>query len=40
LIDQSQAFRNAAFQSSIVQDSRLNRERFDITARIAERAGE
>jgi general secretion pathway protein L len=39
LIDQSPAFRGAAFQSSIVQDPRLNRERFDITAGIAQRGG-
>lgn len=37
LVDQSPAFRGAAFQSPIVQDTRLNRERFDITARIAQR---
>lgn len=39
LVDQSPAFRGAAFQSPIVQDTRLNRERFDITARIAQRGG-
>ncbi len=39
LVDQSKSFRNAAFRSSITQDSRLNRERFDISARIAPRAG-
>jgi general secretion pathway protein L len=37
LVDQSPVFRNAAFRSSITQDSRLNRERFDISARIAPR---
>jgi general secretion pathway protein L len=39
LIAQSPAFRGAAFQSPIVQDPRLNRERFDITASIAQRGG-
>jgi general secretion pathway protein L len=39
LIDQSPAFRGAAFQSPIVQDPRLNRERFDITAGVAQRGG-
>lgn len=39
LIDQSPSFRGAAFQSPIVQDPRLNRERFDITASIAQRGG-
>ena len=39
LIAQSPAFRGAAFQSPIVQDPRLNRERFDITAGIAQRGG-
>jgi general secretion pathway protein L len=39
LVDQSPAFRNAAFRSSITQDSRLNRERFEISARIAPRTG-
>lgn len=39
LIDQSPAFHGAAFQSPIVQDPRLNRERFDITAGIAKRSG-
>jgi len=39
LIDQSRAFRGAAFQSPIVQDPRLNRERFDITAGIVQRGG-
>jgi general secretion pathway protein L len=38
LIDQSRAFRGAAFQSPIVQDPRLNRERFDISAGIAPRS--
>lgn len=37
LIDQSPAFRNAAFRSSITQDSRINRERFDISAQIVPR---
>jgi len=37
LVDQSPAFRNAAFRSSITQDPRLKRERFDISARIAPR---
>ncbi len=37
LVDQSPSFRNAAFRSSITQDSKLNRERFDISARIAPR---
>jgi general secretion pathway protein L len=37
LIDQSPSFRNAAFQSSITQDPKLNRERFDISATIAAR---
>jgi general secretion pathway protein L len=39
LIAQSPAFRGATFQSPIVQDARLNRERFDITAGIAQRGG-
>lgn len=39
LIDQSPAFHGATFQSPIVQDPRLNRERFDITASIAKRSG-
>jgi general secretion pathway protein L len=39
LVDQSPAFRNAAFRSSITQDSQLKRERFDISARIAPREG-
>jgi general secretion pathway protein L len=39
LIDQSPAFHGAAFQSPIVQDPRLNRERFDITVGIAKRGG-
>jgi general secretion pathway protein L len=40
LIDQSPVFRGAAFQSPIVQDPRLNRERFDITARIVQRGAQ
>jgi general secretion pathway protein L len=39
LVDQSPSFRNAAFRSSITQDSKINRERFDIAARIAPREG-
>jgi general secretion pathway protein L len=39
LIAQSPGFRGAAFESPIVQDPRLNRERFDITAGIAPRGG-
>jgi general secretion pathway protein L len=39
LIDQSPSFHGAAFQSPIVQDPRLNRERFDVTAAIAKRSG-
>lgn len=39
LVDQSPSFRNAAFRSSITQDSRINRERFDIGAKIAPREG-
>ncbi len=34
LIDRSPRFRNAAFQASITQDSRIDRERFDIEAQI------
>jgi general secretion pathway protein L len=37
LLDQSPAFRGATFQSPIIQDVRLNRERFEINARIAQR---
>jgi general secretion pathway protein L len=37
LVDQSPSFRNAAFRSSITQDSKINRERFDIAAKIAPR---
>jgi general secretion pathway protein L len=37
LVDQSPNFRNAAFRSSITQDSKIDRERFDISARIAPR---
>lgn len=37
LVDQSPNFRNAAFRSSITQDSKIARERFDIAARIAPR---
>jgi general secretion pathway protein L len=37
LVDQSPSFRNAAFRSSITQDSKIDRERFDISARIAPR---
>lgn len=40
LIDQSPSFRNAAFRSPITQDSKLNRERFDISAKIALRVGQ
>src|SRR5579862_376162 len=40
LVDQSPSFRNAAFRSSITQDSRINRERFDIAARVAPREGQ
>jgi general secretion pathway protein L len=40
LVDQSPSFRNAAFRSSITQDSRINRERFDIAAKIAPREGQ
>jgi general secretion pathway protein L len=39
LVDQSPSFRNAAFRSSITQDSKIDRERFDISARIAPREG-
>lgn len=39
-VDQSRVFRNAAFRSSITQDTRLNRERFDIGAKIAPREGQ
>jgi general secretion pathway protein L len=39
LVDQSPSFRNAAFRSSITQDSKIDRERFDIAARIAPREG-
>jgi general secretion pathway protein L len=39
LVDQSPSFRNAAFRSSITQDSKINRERFDIAAKIAPREG-
>lgn len=35
LVDQSPSFRNAAFRSSITQDLKIGRERFDIAARIA-----
>jgi general secretion pathway protein L len=37
LVDQSPSFRNAAFRSPVVQDTRLQRERFDIGAQIAPR---
>ena len=37
LIAQSPDFRNAAFRSPVVQDSRLGRERFDLGAQIAPR---
>ncbi|MGH7036277.1 MAG: PilN domain-containing protein [Stellaceae bacterium] len=37
LVDQSPSFRNAAFRSPITQDPKLNRERFDISAKIAPR---
>lgn len=37
LIEQSASFRNAAFRSPVVQDSRLGRERFDLGAQIAPR---
>lgn len=37
LVDQSPSFRNAAFRSSITQDSKIDRERFDISARVAPR---
>lgn len=37
LIDRSPAFRNAAFESSITQDVKPGRERFDIAAQIAAR---
>jgi general secretion pathway protein L len=37
LIEQSVSFRNAAFRSPVVQDSRLGRERFDLGAQIAPR---
>ncbi|HKT20341.1 MAG TPA: PilN domain-containing protein [Stellaceae bacterium] len=40
LVDQSPSFRNAAFRSSITQDAKLNRERFDISAKIAPKAGQ
>lgn len=39
LIAQSASFRNAAFRSPVVQDSRLGRERFDLGAQIAPRDG-
>ncbi len=37
LVEQSTSFRNAAFRSPVVQDSRLGRERFDLGAQIAPR---
>ena len=37
LIAQSPDFRNAAFRSPVVQDSRLGRERFDLGAQISPR---
>jgi len=37
LVDQSPSFRNATFRSSITQDSKIERERFDIAAKIAPR---
>ncbi len=40
LVDQSPSFRNAAFRSSITQDSKIDRERFDIAAHIAPRDGQ
>jgi len=39
LVDQSPSFRDAAFRSSVTQDSRIGRERFDISAHIAPRSG-
>jgi general secretion pathway protein L len=39
LVDQSPNFRNAAFRSSITQDSKIERERFDIAAKVAPREG-
>ena len=39
LVDQSPSFHNAAFRSSITQDAKLGRERFDISAKIAPRGG-
>lgn len=39
LVDQAPNFRNAAFRSPVVQDPRLQRERFDIGAQIAPRRG-
>src|SRR5215469_2713515 len=39
LVDQSPTFRNAAFRSSITQDSKIDRERFDVSAKIAPRSG-
>ena len=38
-IDQSSSLRNAAFRSSITQDSKTNRERFDIAAQIVPKEG-
>ncbi|HEY3919304.1 MAG TPA: PilN domain-containing protein [Stellaceae bacterium] len=38
LIDKSPSFRDASFQSSITQDPKTNRERFDIGAHIAKRS--
>jgi general secretion pathway protein L len=40
LIAQNPAFHGAAFQSPIVQDQRLNRERFDIAVRAVQRDGQ
>ncbi|HEY1506415.1 MAG TPA: PilN domain-containing protein [Stellaceae bacterium] len=37
LVEQAPSFRNAAFRSPVVQDSRLGRERFDLGAQIAPR---
>jgi general secretion pathway protein L len=37
LIDKSPSFRDASFESSITQDAKTNRERFDIGAHIAPR---
>jgi general secretion pathway protein L len=38
LLDQSPTLTNAAFRSSVTQDARLNRERFDISAQIRKTA--